>query len=142
MKLFLNMKLLKARQDFYKENQNWTKEDWERLNFSDENKICLHGSDGRQYTWSKPNEMLKQKHVRRTIKHDPCLMVWGYFSSNDVGNITIIEDTLTSDKYVKILSTHIKPSANRLIGRDYVFQHDNDPKHRKDWKNKIFQYFF
>ena len=66
-------------------------------------------------------------------------MVWGCFSANGVGDIHIIKDTLTSAKYVRILSDHMVPSARRLIGPKYVFQQDNDPKHTANNTKKWFQ---
>jgi transposase len=128
---------IKARLEFTKTYQNWTNDDWSKVLWSDESKICLHGSDGRRWTWKRPGEKLKPRHVKQTIKFDKSVMVWGCFSSAGVGDIYIIDDTLTSAKYVRILSTYMVPSASRLIGSEYIFQQDNDPKHTakntKDW---------
>ena len=41
----------------------------------------------------------------------------------------MIESNLTAVKYVEIINQHLKESASQLIGNDYIFQHDNDPKH-------------
>ena len=71
--------------------------------WSDETKICLHGSDGRRWTWRKKGEQLKAKHVKQTIKFDQYVMVWGCFSSNGVGDFYIIKDKLTSSGYIRIL---------------------------------------
>jgi len=120
---------IKARVEFAKQYQNWTKDDWAKVIWSDETKICLHGSDGRRWTWKRPDEPLQNKHVKQTIKFDKSVMAWGCFSRAGVGDICIIEDKLTSAKYVRILSTHMQPSAARLVGPEYIFQQDNDPKH-------------
>ena len=57
-------------------------------------------------------------------------MVWGCFSWNGVGSIHVIDDTLTSAKYVRILSDHMLQSSRKLFDKDFKFQQDNDPKHR------------
>ena len=36
---------------------------------------------------------------------------------------------MTGPVYRKILIHHLVPSARRLCGSNFVFQHDNDPKH-------------
>ena len=119
----------KTRLDLAKKYQNWTQEDWRRVLWSDESKINIHGSDGRRWTWRRRGQQLRQKHVTQTVKHDKCVMVWGCFSSAGVGEIFIIEDTLNSARYIRILSSFMLPSARQLIGKNFVFQQDNDPKH-------------
>ena len=118
-----------ARIDFANKYKNWTKDDWKRVIWSDETKICLHGSDGRRWTWRKPGEMLKPKDVKQTRKFDKSIMVWGCLNSTGTGSICQINGTMTSHKYVRILSEHLIPSANRLVGNNYIFQQDNDSKH-------------
>jgi transposase len=120
---------VKARLEFAKKYRNWTIMDWKRVLWSDESKICLNGSDGRRWTWKRAGERLKPNNVKQTIKFDKSLMVWGCFSANGIGEIRVIDDTLTSAKYVQILSESMLPSAAKLNGSDFIFQHDNDPKH-------------
>ena len=64
-------------------------------------------------------------------------MVWGCFSAARVGELHVIDGTITSAKYVRILSSHLFKSAERLIGKEFIFQQDNDPKHTakntKEW---------
>ena len=74
-------------------------------------------------------ELLKPKHVKQTVKHDDSVMAWGCFSSARVGDKHIIEDIMNANMYIRILSDHMIPSSTRLIQGDFIFQHDNDPKH-------------
>jgi transposase len=67
-KPLLTNKHIAQRIAFAKKYQNWTVDDWKRVLWSDETKICLHGSDGRRWTWRKPGEMLKPKHVQTDKK--------------------------------------------------------------------------
>lgn len=139
-KPLLTKKHKALRLSFGQKYQNWTVNDWRRVLWSDETKICLNGSDGRRWTWKRQGEQLKPKHVKQTIKHDRYLMVWGCFGWNGVGQIKVIDGTLTSSQYVRILSNHMLPSGESLIGSNFVFQHDNDPKHTakntKQWLNE------
>ena len=138
-KPLLKQNHVKGRLNFVDKYQNWTEKEWKQVLWSDESKICLNGSDGRRWTWKRSGEQLKRKHVKSTIKYDKSVMVWGCFSSSGVGDIHIIKDTLTSAKYVRILSNHMVPSARRLIGPKYIFQQDNDPKHTANNTKKWFQ---
>ena len=65
---------------FAKKYQNWTVDDWKKVLCSDETKICLNGSDDRCWTWRRPGELMQQKHVKQTIKHDKYVIAWGCFS--------------------------------------------------------------
>ena len=56
-------------------------------------------------------------------------MVWGCFSWYGVGDFCRINGILTKEKYCHILIRHMRPSAQWLHGENYIFQHDNDPKH-------------
>ncbi len=128
-KPLLTKKHMARRLEFARKYQNWTISDWKKVLWSDETKISLHGSDGKRYTWRKATERLKPKHVKRTIKYDKSIMVWGCFSWNGVGELNIIDGTMTSAVYVRILKDSMQPSARRLFDESYIFQQDNDPKH-------------
>eukprot|EP00733_Pompholyxophrys_punicea_P001960 Pompholyxophrys_punicea_v1_NODE_1226_length_851_cov_50.238693.p1 type:complete len:119 gc:universal NODE_1226_length_851_cov_50.238693:650-294(-) len=51
------------------------------------------------------------------------------FRSNQVGDLVEIEETMDQHVYHKILVRHAIPCGKRLVGRNFVFQEDNDPKH-------------
>ena len=51
-------------------------------------------------------------------------------SASGTGNFAKVEGIMKKDGYVKILKENLKQSAAKLgLGRRFVFQHDNDPKH-------------
>ena len=67
-------------------------------------------------------------------------MLWGYFSSSGVGEIKFIDGIMDKREYSRFLDTHLGSSAKKLKMKNYIFQHNNDPKHTsgcvKDyWKN-------
>ncbi len=58
------------------------------------------------------------------------IMLWGCFSTNGTGRLHRIEGRMDGALYRKILASNLLPSVRALkMGRGWVFQHDNDPKH-------------
>ncbi len=69
------------------------------------------------------------------------IMLWGCFSAKRTGRLHRIEGRMEGVMYRKILANNLLPSVRALkMGRGWVFQHDNDPKHTaratKDWLHK------
>lgn len=57
-------------------------------------------------------------------------MLWNYFSSSGVGSFQRANGTVEKEEYVNMLKTYMKNDARNLrLGRRWIFQHDNDPKH-------------
>ena len=57
-------------------------------------------------------------------------MVWGYFAASGPGRLAIIDGTMNSALYQKILKDNVWPSVGDLkLKRTWVMQQDNDPKH-------------
>ncbi len=69
-------------------------------------------------------------------------MVWGCFAASGPGRLAIIDRTMNSALYQKILKENVQPSVCDLK-RTWVMQQDNVPKHTSkstsEWlkKNKI-----
>ncbi len=71
-------------------------------------------------------------------------MVWGCFAASGPGWLAIIDGTMNSALYLKILKENVQPSVCDLkLKHTWVMQQDNDPKHTSkstsEWlkKNKI-----
>ena len=65
-------------------------------------------------------------------------MLWGCFSAKGTGRLHRFEGRMNGAMYWKILANNLLPSVRALeMGRGWVFQHDNDPKHTakatKEW---------
>lgn len=115
---------------FAKEHKNWSIAQWKLVLWSDESKFQLSGSNRRQYVRRKTGERLKSECVASTVKHaGGSVMVWGCFSYDGVGQPKKIDGKMTKESYHSILQHHAIPSGNQLIGRGFIFQQDNDPKH-------------
>ena len=67
--------------------------------------------------------------MQGTVKHQKSINVRGFFSWNAVGDLHRVKGIMTGPVYRQILIHHLVPSARRLCGNNFVFQHDNDPKH-------------
>jgi transposase len=73
----LSKKNIAARLEFAKKYQNWTKNDWERVIFSDESKINFFNSDGRSWTWFNKDMPLEARNIQQTRKHGGGgIMIW------------------------------------------------------------------
>lgn len=138
-KPFISAKNRKARIAFAKIHCNWTTEEWSRVLWSDESKFNLMSSDGVKYIRRPKNERFKVRYQVPTIKHGGGhVMVWGCFSSRGVGPLCRIENTMDRFVYKDILDKHMLPYARRNMPRNWIFQQDNDPKHRSKF---LLQYF-
>ncbi|KAI4873434.1 hypothetical protein NFI96_007171 [Prochilodus magdalenae] len=83
-----------------------------------------------------------RKNTVPTVKHGGgSIMFWGCFSAKGTGLLHRITGKMDGAMYRTILRDNLLPSARDLkMGRGWVFQHDNDPKHTakatKDWLKK------
>ncbi|KAI4899167.1 hypothetical protein NFI96_031704, partial [Prochilodus magdalenae] len=69
------------------------------------------------------------------------IMLWGCFSAHGTGRLHCIKERMTGAMYCEILGNNLLPSVGALkMGRSWVFQHDNDPKHTaritREWLHK------
>ncbi|CAB1422919.1 unnamed protein product [Pleuronectes platessa] len=112
---------------------------WKKVLWSDETKIELFGLNAKRYVWRKPNTAHHPEHTIPTVKHGGgSIMLWGCFSSAGTGKLVRIEGKMDGAKYREILEENLMQSAKDLrLGRRFIFQQDNDPKHTaratKEW---------
>uniref|UniRef100_A0A8R1DRG2 Uncharacterized protein n=1 Tax=Caenorhabditis japonica TaxID=281687 RepID=A0A8R1DRG2_CAEJA len=113
-KPFISKKNQKASVAWAKAHLNWRRKEWAKHVWSDESKFNLFGSNGTK--WS-------QKHGGGNC------MVWGCFSETAMGPLRRVNGIMDRYQYEDILENTMRPWALRNIGRAFVFQQDNDPKH-------------
>ena len=68
-------------------------------------------------------------------------MLWGCFSATGTGRLHRIEGRMNGAMYRETVGDNLLPSVRALkMGREWVFQHDNDPKRTakatKEWLKK------
>ncbi|MEE6525044.1 hypothetical protein FKM82_024826 [Ascaphus truei] len=63
-------------------------------------------------------------------------MAWACMAYHGTGSLVFIDDVtedgssrMNSEVYRDILSAQIQPNSAKLIGRRFILQMDNDPKH-------------
>lgn len=119
------------RLNFARMHINKSPEFWKSILWSDESKFNLFGCDGRGKVWRSEGEAMRTECLRPTVKHGGGnVMVWGCMASKGLGKLHFIDGIMNSDVYMEILKTQMLPSAKNLLGRRYLFQQDNDPKHK------------
>ncbi|KAI4877509.1 hypothetical protein NFI96_002584 [Prochilodus magdalenae] len=102
----------------------------------------LFGPNSTRRVWTTKNDEYHLKNTIPTVKHGGgSIMLWvgggQGGSAHGTGRLHCIKDRMTGDMYCKILGNNL-PSVRALkMGRGWVFQHDNDPKHTaritKEW---------
>ncbi|KAK3531532.1 hypothetical protein QTP70_024909 [Hemibagrus guttatus] len=99
---------------------------------------------------SRRSQKTPQQHPKNCRPHSPQLrvggsvMVWGCFAASGPGRLAVINGTMNSAVYQKILKENVRPSVCDLkLKGTWVLQQDNDPKHTSkstsEWlkKNKM-----
>ncbi len=56
-------------------------------------------------------------------------MVWGCISSNEVGNLEIIDYKIECARYKQLSANNLRQSAAKMGLNDYIFMHDTELKH-------------
>ena len=122
----------RARREFELSHRTWQDSDWDRVIWSDETKICLSGSDGRERTFRVDGEPLRDHHVAPTRKFGGgSIMVWGCMLSCGVGFLCRVDGGVDAEMYESILNDELMATID-WFGLDkgsVIFQQDNAPCH-------------
>jgi transposase len=113
---------------------------WHRILYTDECKFNLFHADGNQIVWREPGMRLDPRYVETTVKHGGGnVMAWGCISSKGVGRLVFIEETMNKFLYSSILANNLRPSAELLGMSSFIFQQDNDPKHKSKFVTRFLE---
>ncbi len=123
----------KARLEFAKKYRDEPPKFWDKVLWTDETKINLYQSE----VWRKKGSAHDPKHTSSSVKHSGGnVMAWACMASSGTGSLIFIDDVthdgsskMNSEVYRNILSDNLKKDATKLIGRSFIMQQDNDPKH-------------
>ena len=128
----------KKRIHWAKTHQHWRAGDWERVIYG-WIKVWKLGSKCHQFEHCLPHERLNPQCVIPTAKHgEGSVMVWGSFGGNKVWDLVKVDGKMNQKVYHGLLQQHSKTSGLRLIGKGFVLQQDNNPKHTSClWKNFV-----
>ena len=119
---------------FAKQHKDWTKDDWNKGLLTDESKFELFGTNRRVYVRRRKGERFIDDCISPTVMHGGGnSMVWGSISGTGLGSLVKIDGIMDKKVYHNILVRHAVPSGRRLIGNNFVFQEDNDPKHSSNY---------
>ena len=120
---------MKPRLEFTQRHVGDSKVNWKKVLWSDETKIELFGRQTRR------------KHTISTVKHGGgSIMLWGCFSAAGPGRLVKVEGNMNAEKYRQILEDNLSQSARELrLGRRFIFQQDNNPKHTAKATQKWFK---
>ncbi|KAG2456946.1 TCB1 transposase, partial [Polypterus senegalus] len=130
-KPLLSKRHMAARLEFAKRHPKDSQTMRNKIFWSDETKIELFGVNGRRRIWRKPGQYHPyKKNIIPTVKYgDGSVMVWGCFAASGPGRLAVIDGTMNSTVYQKILKENVRPSVHQFkLKRSWVLQQDNDPK--------------
>ena len=120
----------KKRLEWAKMHKNWGLEDWKKVLWTDESRFELFGTRRRVHVRRLPNERVLPQCIQSTVKHGGGnIMLWGCFGNGLTGDLVKITSTMDKHMYHNILVKHAIPSGIRIIGKGFIMQQDNDPKH-------------
>uniref|UniRef100_A0A3B1K6C0 Tc1-like transposase DDE domain-containing protein n=1 Tax=Astyanax mexicanus TaxID=7994 RepID=A0A3B1K6C0_ASTMX len=113
----LTPKHKRTRLQWAKERQSWTVDDWMKVIFSDESRICIgQGDHAGTFVWCRSSEIYEEACLKKTTKFPQSLMIWGCMS----GKV-----------YIDILDSFLIPSIEQMFGdNEIIFQDDNASCHR------------
>ncbi|CAD6197620.1 unnamed protein product [Caenorhabditis auriculariae] len=99
-----------ARVKWAKEHLNWTRQDWNKILWSDESKFLLFGSDGIQWVRRPIGSRYHPKYQLPTVKHGGgSCMVWGAFSGSGIGPLHRVNGIMDKHVYKDILQNQMLP---------------------------------
>jgi transposase len=97
--------------------------DWKRVVFSDETTIQMFRNT--TLAWSRDG-----KPVQPMVKHPFKVHVWAAINVKGRIGMHMFTENLDRHLYRRILDDQLYNNANELLGHRWIFQQDNDPKHK------------
>uniref|UniRef100_A0A673ZCS1 Tc1-like transposase DDE domain-containing protein n=1 Tax=Salmo trutta TaxID=8032 RepID=A0A673ZCS1_SALTR len=109
-------------------HRRWTRQDWQKVLFTDESRFCLTRGDGWICVYRRRNERYAKA---CTLERDRCggsIMVWGGVSQHHRTELVVIAGNLNAVRYMEdIHLPHVVPFLQ--AHPDMTLQHDNATSH-------------
>ena len=111
-------------------HRRWTRQDWQKVLFTDESRFCLTRGDGQIRVYRRRNERYTEA---CTLERDRfggggSVMVWGGVSQHHRTELVVIAGNLNAVRYREdILLPHVVPFLQ--AHPDMTLQHDNATSH-------------
>jgi len=138
---FLTAAQKQKRFDLATKWSRWPFRCFKKIIFSDESRFNVHNSDGRVRVWCQPETRNNEGNCVASIKGDGGeIMVWGCIGYKGVGALTVVDGTIDSIKYTRVISTCLHETAAKLgLNDDFIFQQDNAPCHKSQYSMEFFK---
>ena len=129
----------KKRLQFCEKYKNYTIEQWKKVMFSDESSFQINNCPNQTVRRPVGSSPVNPRYTKKTSKHPASVMVWGCFSHNGRGGLTLLNSNqrLNTDGYIKILEE--KLAHFMCVHGCTIFQQDNAPCHCSKKALKWFQ---
>ncbi|GBN77436.1 hypothetical protein AVEN_146607-1 [Araneus ventricosus] len=107
-------------------------DEWKRVALSDESRFLIHHVDGRVRVRSLPGEQLLPSCTEGHIQAGGGgIMRLGMFSWAALGPVVVVEQTMKSANYLKIIADQLHPYMAFVFPTgNGIFQQDNAPCHK------------
>ncbi|GFT08011.1 transposable element Tcb1 transposase [Trichonephila clavipes] len=115
-----------------REHRDWSMNEWERVTWSNESRFVIHHADGHIRIRRLPCEqLLLQCTVGHTLAGGGSIMIWGTFSWAFLGPVVVVEQTMNSTGYLKVIANQLHPyMASVSPAVNGMFQQDNAQCHK------------
>ena len=105
----------RARLAWCRHHQQWNRQQWSRILFSEESHFTVSFNDGRRRVWRRPGERFIDATIREVDRYGGgSVMVWGGFHLSGRTPLHIIQGSLTGQRYRdEIVSPRALPTWHR-----------------------------
>ncbi len=132
------------RQQWAREHQNWTTEQWKKLVWSIMFSFTSLGWAGASVSFTWGTQGTRMHYGKKACRRRQC-NVWALFCWETLGPVILVDVTLTHTTYLSIVADHVHPFMETVFaGGHGPFQQDNEPCHKSKmssicgicWTNK------
>ena len=117
--------------------QKYKEINWNNVIFSDESQFTCNYSNQPPLVRRPKGSSLLPRYLTKTVKFPQSVMIWGCFRGNKLGTLYIVEGSMNSAQYLKVLEKKMLPFYNQ--DSNSIFQDDSAPCHRSNSVKKWHQ---